>query len=122
MRCLGLIAGFVLIAAAPAPTSARPLLAGEAQPGCEALMSAPTPDQAPRRLQRQARLCADMIQKLLQERETASQGRCPAQSVRLSSAAGAVALYLRDYPSSHEQPFEGIARTALLRFLPCRAS
>jgi hypothetical protein len=85
-------------------------------------MASPAPDQVPRRLQRRARLCADTIQKLLQEREAASQGRCPAQSVRLSSAAGAVALYLRDYPSSHEQAFKGVARTALLRFLPCRAS
>ncbi len=122
MRRFGLIAGFFLITAAASPASARPLLAGEAQPGCEALMTSPTPEQAPRRLQRQARLCATVIQQLLQEREAASQGLCPAQAVRLSSAAGAVFLYLGDHPSTREQAFESVARTALLRFLPCRAS
>ncbi len=122
MRRLGVIAGLLLIGAAAAPASARPLLAGEAQPGCKALMTSPMAEQIPRRLQRQARLCATVIQKLLQEREAASQGLCPAQAVRPSSAAGAVFLYLGDNPSTLEQAFESVARTALLRFLPCRSS
>ncbi len=125
MRSLCLIAACCLTAyvllVVPTPFAfARPLLVSEVQSGCEALVTSALPDRIPQRLQRQARRCADVIQKLLHEREEASNGLCLARAVPLSSAAGAVFLYLRDNLSTHEQPFESVARTALLRFLPCR--